>query len=112
MIPRVGFLPWRDPRVAGTVEAVQRELCEDGFVRRYRPRQAVEGVRGREGAFLACTFWLVDALAGMGRVAAAEALFARLLDLRNDVGLLAEEYDPAARRHLGNTRRRSATSAW
>ncbi|MFI7426838.1 glycoside hydrolase family 15 protein [Micromonospora sp. NPDC049836] len=105
LIPRVGFLPWADPRVVGTVDAVQRELGVDGFLRRYRPDNddQVDGLPGGEGVFLACTFWLVDALQNMGRGREAEELFTRLLDLRNDVGLLSEEYDPVARRQLGNT---------
>ena len=104
LIPRVGFLPAGDPRVIGTVEAVQRELCQDGFVLRYRPEtEGVDGLPGTEGAFLACSFWLVDALHDIGRRAEAEELFERLLGLRNDVGLLAEEYDPLTGRHLGNT---------
>ncbi|MEV4279654.1 glycoside hydrolase family 15 protein [Actinoplanes xinjiangensis] len=104
LIPRVGFLPADDPRVIGTVEAVQRELCQDGFVLRYRPEaEGVDGLPGTEGAFLACSFWLVDALHDIGRRAEAEQLFERLLELRNDVGLLAEEYDPVTGRHLGNT---------
>ncbi|GGJ87153.1 glucoamylase [Pilimelia anulata] len=105
LLPRVGFLPWSDPRMVGTVEAIQRELCDEGLVRRYRPEhpEHVDGLPGGEGAFLACTFWLVDALHGAGRTAEAEKLFARLLDLRNDVGLLSEEVDPATGRHLGNT---------
>ncbi|UQU62635.1 glycoside hydrolase family 15 protein [Couchioplanes caeruleus] len=104
LIPRVGFLPAADPRVAGTVEAVQRELCQDGFVLRYRPEDAgVDGLPGTEGAFLACTFWLVDALYAIGRRDDAERMFERLLGLRNDVGLLSEEYDPGSGRQLGNT---------
>jgi GH15 family glucan-1,4-alpha-glucosidase len=105
LIPRVGFLPWHDPRVRGTVDAVRRELCENGFVLRYRPGAdgGVDGLPGTEGAFLACTFWLADALHGTGRAAEARELFQRLLDLRNDVGLLSEEYDTATGRHLGNT---------
>jgi GH15 family glucan-1,4-alpha-glucosidase len=104
LLPRVGFLPWDDPRVVGTVEAVQRELAEDGFVRRYDPSAdgGVDGLPGSEGTFLICSFWLVDALAGIGRVAEARELFERLLALRNDVGLLAEEYDVAAERLIGN----------
>lgn len=101
MIPLVGFLPAADLRVTGTVAAVQRELCEDGFVHRYRPGD-VDGLPGREGAFLACTFWLADNLALMGRGREAEALFERLLGLCNDVGLLSEEYDPMAQRLVGN----------
>ncbi|MGW4115966.1 glycoside hydrolase family 15 protein [Actinosynnema sp. NPDC004786] len=105
LIPRVGFLPWDDPRVRGTVDAVRRELCEDGFVLRYRTDAdgGVDGLPGTEGAFLACTFWLVDALHGTGRADEARELFERLLGLRNDVGLLSEEYDPATGRHMGNT---------
>ncbi|GGG70498.1 hypothetical protein GCM10011374_38830 [Kocuria dechangensis] len=103
LIPRVGFLPPRDPRVLGTIEAVQRELTEDGFVLRYRPEEVDDGLPGGEGVFLACSFWLVDALAGAGRRAEAVALFERLLSLRNDVGLLSEQWDPRARRQLGNT---------
>ncbi len=103
LLPRVGFLPWDDPRVAGTVDAVQRELCEGGFVRRYRTEDGVDGLPGSEGAFLACSFWLVDALHGLGRESEALELFERLLALRNDVGLLAEMWDPVAGRQVGNT---------
>ncbi len=102
LIPRVGFLPWRDERVAGTVRAVERDLLEEGFVLRYRTDAGVDGLPGREGAFLACSFWLVDALHGLGRVDDSRALFERLLALRNDVGLLAEEWDPRAQRQVGN----------
>ncbi|KUH85364.1 MULTISPECIES: glycoside hydrolase family 15 protein [unclassified Mycobacterium] len=103
LIPRLGFLPWDDPRVVGTVDAVQSELSHGGFVLRYRPEKTDDGLPGGEGAFLACSFWLADALAGIGRVEAATDLFERLLGLRNDVGMLSEEYDPAHGRHLGNT---------
>lgn len=104
LIPRVGFLPGTDTRVAGTVEAVQRELCQDGFVLRYRPeRDNVDGLPGTEGAFLACGFWLVDALHAIGRGDDAELLFGQLLGLRNDAGMLAEEYEPVSVRQLGNT---------
>jgi GH15 family glucan-1,4-alpha-glucosidase len=105
LIPRVGFLGWDDPRVSGTVDAVRRELSEDGLLLRYRPEAdgGVDGMPGREGAFLACTFWLADALAGLRRVDEAEALFTRLLGLRSDLGLLSEEYDVAAGRQVGNT---------
>ena len=104
LLPRVGFLPYHDPRIVGTVEAVRDELCQDGFLLRYRPDdERVDGLPGGEGAFLACTFWLVEALHGIGRTAEATELFERLLRLRNDVGMLAEEYDPATGRHLGNT---------
>jgi GH15 family glucan-1,4-alpha-glucosidase len=105
LIPRVRFLPWDDPRVIGTVEAVQRELCHDGFLLRYQPEADgnVDGLPGREGAFITCTFWLADALYGAGRQHEARELFERLLTLRNDVGLLSEEYDPVTGRALGNT---------
>lgn len=103
LIPRVGFLPWTDPRVVGTVEAVQAELDNNGFLLRYRTDAAEDGLPGSEGAFLVCTFWLADALCGIGRHDEARALFTRLLGLRNDVGLLSEEYDPVQRRQLGNT---------
>jgi GH15 family glucan-1,4-alpha-glucosidase len=103
LIPRVGFLPWDDPRVVGTVDAIVGELGQDGLLLRYRPEtDGVDGLPGGEGAFLACSFWLVDALVGMGRSAEARRRFEQLLDLRNDVGLLAEEYDVAARRQVGN----------
>ncbi len=105
LIPRVGFLPWDDARVVGTVAAVERELDHDGFLLRYRPGADgnVDGLPGQEGAFLACSFWLADALNGIGQTERARELFERLLTLRNDVGLLSEEYDPISHRHLGNT---------
>jgi len=104
LLPLVGFLPPSDPRVICTVEAVRDELCDDGFVRRYRTgdQGAADGVAGGEGAFLACSFWLVDNLALAGRRDEAKRLFEQLLDLRNDVGLLSEEYDPSRRRLIGN----------
>jgi GH15 family glucan-1,4-alpha-glucosidase len=102
MIPLVGFLPPLDPRVAGTVEAVQRELLHDGFVRRYPTAAEVDGLPTGEAAFLACTFWLADNLALLGRRREARRLFERVLDLRNDLGLLSEEYDPTTRRLVGN----------
>ena len=102
LIPLVGFLPPDDQRVVATVEAIQRELVDDGLVLRYRPERAPDGVSGGEGTFLVCSFWLADALTMMGRVDEAEALFEHLLSLRNDLGLLAEEYDPRAGRQLGN----------
>jgi len=103
-IPLVGFLPADDPRVKGTVAAIQRELVVDGLVHRYPPQasQSVDGLPPGEGTFLACTFWLADNLALMDRREEAVAIYERLLTLRNDVGLLAEEYDPASRRLLGN----------
>lgn len=104
MIPLVGFLGPDDERVIGTVDAVQRELSVDGFIERYPTTDglSVDGLHGREGAFLLCTFWLADALALIGRTQEATQLFERLLGLRNDLGLLAEEYDPVAGRQLGN----------
>jgi GH15 family glucan-1,4-alpha-glucosidase len=102
MIPLVGFLPPEDPRVQGTVAAVERDLLVDGFVRRYLTATGVDGLPPGEGAFLACSFWLGDNYALQGRRREAHDMFERLLTLRNDVGLLAEEYDPAARRQVGN----------
>jgi GH15 family glucan-1,4-alpha-glucosidase len=103
MLPLVGFLPATDPRIRRTIEAVERELVVDGFVLRYAPDSApVDGLPPGEGAFLACSFWLADTLALLGRGEDARRLFERLLALRNDVGLLAEEYDPRARRMVGN----------
>ncbi|WP_405066210.1 glycoside hydrolase family 15 protein [Kribbella sp. NBC_01510] len=102
LIPQVGFLPPSDPRVAGTVDAVQRELAADGFVRRYLTEHTDDGLPDDEGVFLICSFWLADALAMVGRVGEARDLYDRLVALRNDVGLLAEEYDPATGRMLGN----------
>jgi GH15 family glucan-1,4-alpha-glucosidase len=101
-IPLLGFLPVTDPRVAGTIEAIERELLEDGFVHRYRTLEHVDGLPEGEGAFLACSFWLADVYVLQGRVDEARALFERLLSLANDLGLLAEEYDPAAKRLVGN----------
>jgi GH15 family glucan-1,4-alpha-glucosidase len=101
-IPLVGFLPGSDERVKGTVATIERELMSDGFVRRYSTTEDVDGLPPGEGAFLACTFWLADNYAAVGRVDEAVTLFERLLDLRNDVGLLAEEYDPVAKRMTGN----------
>jgi GH15 family glucan-1,4-alpha-glucosidase len=102
VMPLVGFLPPRDPRVAGTVAAIERELLHEGLVLRYRTEETEDGLPAGEGAFLACSFWLADNYALLGREADACALFERLLALRNDVGLLAEEYDPILRRQLGN----------
>jgi GH15 family glucan-1,4-alpha-glucosidase len=104
LIPLVGFLPATDPRIKGTVAAIQRELLVDGLVLRYHPEgsQAVDGLPPGEGTFLACSFWLADNLAMMGRHDEAAAIFERLLALRNDVGLLAEEFDPHLGRQLGN----------
>ncbi|MFF9198111.1 glycoside hydrolase family 15 protein [Streptomyces sp. NPDC014779] len=103
LIPRVGFLPPDDPRVVGTVDAVRAELTHDGFVRRYSTAgPSVDGLPGEEGTFLVCSFWLADALRMTGRVKEARELFDRLVGLCSDVGLLAEEYDPASGRQLGN----------
>jgi GH15 family glucan-1,4-alpha-glucosidase len=101
-IPLVGFLPVDDPRVAGTIAAVEKTLMHDGFVHRYVTKEAVDGLPEGEGAFLACSFWLADAFVLQGRRGEAEALFERLLGLTNDVGLLAEQYDAAAGRQIGN----------
>ncbi|MDE2229613.1 MAG: glycoside hydrolase family 15 protein [Alphaproteobacteria bacterium] len=101
-IPLVGFLPPDDPRVIKTRDAIADELTLDGLVRRYLPDQTPDGLSGDEGAFLICSFWLADNYALVGRRREARVLFERLLALRNDVGLLAEEYDPHAKRLLGN----------
>lgn len=103
LIARTGFLPPEDPRLVGTVDAVRAELGSDGLVRRYSTDgTSIDGLPGGEGAFLACSFWLADALRMTGRTEEATELFEHLLTLRNDVGLLAEEYDTAAMRQLGN----------
>jgi GH15 family glucan-1,4-alpha-glucosidase len=102
MLPAVGFLPPRDPRIRGTVEAIERRLMADGFVLRYDTRKTDDGLPPGEGAFLACSFWLADAYTLLGRMDDARRLFQRLIGLRNDVGLLSEEYDPQARRLVGN----------
>jgi GH15 family glucan-1,4-alpha-glucosidase len=105
VIPLVGFLPADDPRMVGTVAAIERELVHDGFVYRYSHDEEgrhIDGLPPGEGAFLPCTFWLADNLALQGRLDEAEEIFQRLLDLRSELGLLAEEWDPQARRQLGN----------
>jgi len=102
LMPLVGFLPPTDQRIVGTVEAIKRELMRDGLVMRYSSERGVDGLPAGEAAFLACTFWLVDNLALAHRLDDAHELFERLLALRNDVGLLAEQYDPVAKRQLGN----------
>ncbi|WP_344015074.1 glycoside hydrolase family 15 protein [Streptomyces thermospinosisporus] len=103
LIPRVGFLPPDDPRVTGTIDAVRKELGQGGLLRRYTSHaRTVDGLPGEEGTFIACTFWLADALHLTGRTEEARTLFERLLGLANDVGLLAEEYDPVQGRLLGN----------
>ncbi|MEV8125804.1 glycoside hydrolase family 15 protein [Streptomyces sp. NPDC085944] len=103
LVPRVGFLPPDDPRVVGTVDAIGAELTRDGLVRRYSTGgRRVDGLPGGEGTFLVCSFWYADALHATGRTKEARELFERLVGLANDVGLLAEEYDPVAGRQLGN----------
>jgi GH15 family glucan-1,4-alpha-glucosidase len=102
LIPLVGFLPMDDPRIRATIEAIGRELMIDGLVHRYHTTATNDGLPPGEGAFLACSFWYVDNLMLLGRNVEARELFERLLTLRNDVGLLAEEYDPRAERQLGN----------
>jgi GH15 family glucan-1,4-alpha-glucosidase len=102
LLPLVGFLPPTDERVQGTVEAIERRLMVDGLVLRYDTRATDDGLPAGEGAFLACSFWLADDLVLLGRTDDARRLFERLLALRNDVGLLAEEYDPRLKRQVGN----------
>jgi GH15 family glucan-1,4-alpha-glucosidase len=103
-MPLVGFLPATDERLVATVKAIRRELTVDGLVLRYRPQADgdVDGLPVGEGVFLPCSFWLAEVLALQGKLDEGRELFERLLDLRNDVGLLSEEYDPVARRQLGN----------
>ena len=102
LLPAIGFLPAKDPRIRGTVEAIERSLVTDGLVRRYNTDSADDGLPAGEGVFLACSFWLVDAYLMLGRREDAVRLFERVLSLRNDVGLLSEEYDPYANRLIGN----------
>lgn len=102
LLPLVGFLPADDPRIMGTVAAIEKMLLRDCFVARYNTESKVDGLPGDEGAFLACSFWLADNYILQGRYDDARAMFERLLRLRNDVGLLAEEYDPRAKRQVGN----------
>src|SRR5262249_49450598 len=102
MLPLVGFLPATDPRMRGTVAAIQQQLMQGGFVARYPTHPDVDGLPPGEGAFLICTFWLADNLALQGRFAEARAIFSQLLALRNDVGLLSEEYDQERGRLVGN----------
>ncbi|QCP48712.1 glycoside hydrolase family 15 protein [Trinickia violacea] len=102
LMPLLGFLPPSDPRIAGTVDAIEKNLMRDGFVLRYHTGDVDDGLPPGEGTFLACSFWLVDNLALQGRLDDAHALFERLLALANDVGLLSEEYDPATKRLVGN----------
>lgn len=102
LIPQVGFLPVDDPRVAGTVAAIERELLRDGLVLRYSTDEVDDGIGGEEGAFLACSFWLADAYVMLGRTGDGAQLFERLMGLANDLGLLAEQYDSSRRRLVGN----------
>jgi GH15 family glucan-1,4-alpha-glucosidase len=103
VMPLAGFLPATDERVRGTIEAIERELMQDGFVLRYRPQEEnVDGLPGREGVFLPCSFWFADCLHLLGRKKEAREVFERLLNVRNDLGLLSEEYDPREKRQLGN----------
>ena len=102
LMPVVGFLPGTDPRVRNTVEAIERELMRDGLVLRYDSTKVEDGLPPGEGVFLACSFWMVSSLKAIGRVADARALFDRLIQLRNDLGLLSEEYDVERKRLVGN----------
>jgi GH15 family glucan-1,4-alpha-glucosidase len=102
VLPAVGFVEGDDPRMLGTIRAIEEDLMVDGMVHRYRTRSGVDGLRGDEYPFVACSFWLVGAYAHAGRVDDAHALMRRLLTIRNDVGLLAEEYHPATGRMAGN----------
>ncbi len=103
LLPAVGFLPPNDPRLLGTIAAIEKYLIRDGFVLRHDPRETPpDEVEPIEGAFLACTLWLADAYVLAGRLDEARELFQRVADVANDVGLLAEEYDPVTRRQMGN----------
>jgi GH15 family glucan-1,4-alpha-glucosidase len=102
-LPQIGFVAADDPRMLGTVAAIEEDLMEDGLLLRYRTESGVDGLAGTEHPFLACSFWLVEQYAASGRVPDARHLMERLTSLVNDVGLLSEEYDPRSRRHIGNT---------
>ena len=101
-MPAIGFLPPNDPRIVATIEAIERHLLVDGLVLRYDSATASDGLPAGEGVFLACSFWLADAYLMLGRRDEALTLFNHLLSLRNDVGLLSEQYDPRTRRLVGN----------
>jgi GH15 family glucan-1,4-alpha-glucosidase len=102
MLPSVGFLPPSDPRVRGTLHAIERHLMRDGFVLRHDPREVSDEAQPIEGAFLACSLWLADAYVLTGETAKAQALFDRVVAIANDLGLLAEEFDTGAGRQTGN----------
>ena len=102
LLPTVGFLPPGDKRIVGTINMIERTLVEDGLVRRYDTVRTNDGLPAGEGMFLACSFWLVDAYAMLGRYDEATKLFERLLTLRNDLGLLSEQYDTELGRLVGN----------
>jgi GH15 family glucan-1,4-alpha-glucosidase len=102
LLPSTGFLPPEDPRVVGTIDAIARGLMSDGLVHRYDSKVTEDGLPPGEGTFLACSFWLADAYVLVGKIDEARALFERLLALRNDLGLLAEQYDTRAGRQVGN----------
>jgi GH15 family glucan-1,4-alpha-glucosidase len=102
LFPILGFLPIGDPRVTNTIAAVEKNLLRGGFLLRYDSKTTADGLPGGEGVFLLCTFWLVDVYEMQGRDDEARALFERLLSIRNDLGLLSEEYDPRTKRMLGN----------
>jgi GH15 family glucan-1,4-alpha-glucosidase len=102
LLPAVGFLPPDDPRIRGTIDAIERHLMRDGFVLRHDPREVIDEEQPIEGAFLACTLWLADAHVLAGDAAKAQVLFDRVVAIANDVGLLAEEYDTRAKRQTGN----------
>jgi GH15 family glucan-1,4-alpha-glucosidase len=102
LIPTVGFLPYDDERVLGTIRAVEEDLMRDGFLLRYRTDSGVDGLAGQENPFLACSWWLVEAYARCGRLDDARALMEKLLGVLNDVGLASEEYDPGTGQLVGN----------
>ena len=102
LLPLFGFVDGDDPRMLGTIKAVEEDLLHEGLVLRYRTESGVDGLPGGEHPFLACSFWLVSAYAAAGRLEDAHALFDRLVELQNDVGLLSEEYDPVRQRMVGN----------
>src|SRR5262249_35874966 len=102
MLPLIGFIDGHDPRMRGTIDAIEQDLMRDGLLLRYRTETGVDGLSGDEHPFLACSFWLVAAYARAGRLDDAHALFDRLCGLRNDVGLLSEEYDPKQKRMVSN----------